>query len=352
MSNPTTVCALINRSITSSGNQVFFGPQANGQDNWMAINGNILQLFGTQTSDINNFSIPGNTFISSSRWYFVTGIINGPTASIYLNGNLERSTTQSFNIGGWGGSARIGSRGTTQFPFPGQISNVQAYNKALSQTEILQNYYQSPIVTNGLVTALDAGNLVSYESGSTILYSLTGSLSGSLINGTGYSNVNGGNWVFDGIDDYIFTQPNSGINSIYTNNQLTIQAWFNYQDSGSFRNIMGILRNGDPTFLSFGWRVPPSNNVFFDSVIHDICSILLYFSCNFAKSSSSNTIKKSSISANISGAATFNWSGDCFRLSNFFNLLVKPKIKESFISNFFINSTNVSISLRALINVL
>jgi hypothetical protein len=30
---------------------------------------------------------------------------------------------------------------------------------------------------------------------------------------------------------------------------------------------MGILRNSDPTFLSFGWRVPPSNIVFFDSVI-------------------------------------------------------------------------------------
>jgi hypothetical protein len=267
MSNPTTVCALINRSLATASNQVFFGPQANGQDNWLAINFNVLQLFGTQTSDVNNFSITGNTFISSSRWYFVTGMINGPTASIYLNGNLERSTTQSFNIGGWGGPARIGSRGTTQFPFPGQISNIQAYNKALSQAEINQNYYQAPIVTDGLVTALDAGNLVSYQSGSTILYSLTGSLSGSLTNGTGYSNRNGGSWVFDGIDDYILTQPNSGINSIYTNNQLTIQSWINYQDSGSFRNVMGILRNSDPTFLSFGWRVPPSNIVFFDSVI-------------------------------------------------------------------------------------
>jgi hypothetical protein len=208
MSNPTTVCALINRSITSSGNQVFFGPQANDQDNWLAINSNVLQLFGTQTSDVNNFSITGNTFISSSRWYFVTGMINGPSASIYLNGNLERSTTQSFNIGGWGGQAYIGLRRLTQFPFPGKISNVQAYNKALSQAEINQNYYQAPIVTNGLVLALDAGNLVSYESGSTTTYSLTGSFSGSLINGTGYNNNNGGSWVLDGADDYISISEN------------------------------------------------------------------------------------------------------------------------------------------------
>jgi len=213
MSNPTTVCALINRSITSSGNQVFFGPQANGQDNWLSISSNYLSLFGTQTADINNFGITGVTFMSSSRWYFATGIINGPTASIYLNGNLENTVTQSFNIGGWGGPTRIGTRYTTQFPFPGQISNVQAYNKVLTQTEILQNYYQAPIVTNGLVTALDAGNLVSYESGSTILYSLTGSVSGSLINGTNYNNNNGGSWVFDGIDDYISIPSNSSLDA-------------------------------------------------------------------------------------------------------------------------------------------
>ena len=182
MSNPTTVCALINRSITSSGDQVFFGPYANGFDQWLSISNNVLSLRGTQAEDINNFQIYGNTFISSSRWYFTTGIINGPTSSIYLNGNLERSATQSFNIAGWGGQARIGSRGTTQFPFPGKISNIQAYNKVLTQAEILQNYYQSPIVTNGLIFAADAGNLVSYESGSTTTYSLTGSQNGTLVN--------------------------------------------------------------------------------------------------------------------------------------------------------------------------
>jgi hypothetical protein len=61
--------------------------------------------------------------------------------------------------------------------------------------------------------ALDANNLVSYESGSTIAYSLTGSATGSLINGTGYSNINGGSWVFDGIDDYISIPSNSSLDA-------------------------------------------------------------------------------------------------------------------------------------------
>jgi hypothetical protein len=252
MSNPTTVCALINRSITSSGDQVFFGPSANGSDQWLSISNNVLSLRGTQAEDINNFQIYGNTSISSSRWYFITGIINGPTSSIYLNGNLERSATQSFNIAGWGGSARIGTRYTTQFPFPGQISNVQAYNKVLTQQEILQNYYQAPIVTDGLVFAVDANNLVSYESGSTTTYSLTGSVSGSLLNGVGYLPSYGGAWNFDGVDDQIFTNTNLSISSSFTIEyvvlikELPTSGEYNYV----FQNGVGYQNNG--VYAEFG----------------------------------------------------------------------------------------------------
>jgi len=202
-----------------------------------------------------------------NKWYNIVLTWTSSSLSGYLDGNIITSTpysasgvTSFFTIGAY--TSPLGSQA-----FNGNIASTQIYSRPLSQTEINQNYYKAPIVTNGLVTALDAGNLVSYESGSTIAYSLTGSLSGSLINGTGYSNVNGGSWVLDGIDDYIISQPNSGINSIYTNNQLTIQSWINYQDSGSFRNVMGVLRNSDFTFLSFGWRVPPSNTLIFDSII-------------------------------------------------------------------------------------
>jgi hypothetical protein len=242
MSNPTTVCALINRSITSSGDQVFFGPYANGFDNWLSVSNNVLSLRGTEITDINNFQVYGTAFISSSRWYFTTGIINGPTASIYLNGRLENNPTQSFNIAGWGGQARIGSRGTTQFPFPGQISNVQAYNKALSQAEINQNYYQAPIVTNGLVFSTDAGNLVSYASGSTTTYSLTGSVSGSLINGVNFNNENGGTWIFDGADDRIGMSSDSNLNFLGTSSY-SIEVWGNLQSTGSGAKMMVSREN-------------------------------------------------------------------------------------------------------------
>jgi hypothetical protein len=115
------------------------------------------------------------------------------------------------------------------------LYNTQIYNRALPQSEVLQNYYQAPIVTDGLIFAADAGNVVSYVSGSTTTYSLTGSLSGSLVNGTGYNNTNGGSWVFDGVDDYI------NVNSfadILPKSAYTKTAWF-YMNTYGYNIISG-----------------------------------------------------------------------------------------------------------------
>ena len=276
--NPNTVTAIVKLNGLQSGSSgagspgtSVYGPTANGADNWLGFSGSKVNLFGTELNDINNFELNSISSLdtSNTRWYSVTSTISGSIATIYLNGIQDNTVTKSFTIGSWNSSANIGSRGANQRLFKGSISSIQAYNKALTQTEILQNYYQAPIVTNGLVFAVDAGNLVSYESGSTITYSLTGSATGSLFNGTSFSNTKGGVWSFDGADDFIQINNNASINSIYTNNQLTISSWFRYGDSGSFRNVMGILRNGDPTFLAFGWRIGSANSFFFDSSINN-----------------------------------------------------------------------------------
>jgi hypothetical protein len=47
------------------------------------------------------------------------------------------------------------------------------HNRALSQSEILQNYYEGPIVTSGLTLALDAANIVSYSGTGTTWKDLT-----------------------------------------------------------------------------------------------------------------------------------------------------------------------------------
>ena len=147
---------------------------------------------------------------------------NSLTQVAYLNGNEiinNTSTNPSFSFGT---AYNIGVN-TNNNSGTSKIGYIQTYNKVLTPAEVLQNYYQAPIVTDGLVFAVDASNLVSYESGSTTTYSLTGSASGSLVNGVGYSQNNGGNWVFDGVDDY----TNFGDTTLteFGTGDFTLSAW-------------------------------------------------------------------------------------------------------------------------------
>jgi hypothetical protein len=80
----------------------------------------------------------------------------------------------------------------------------KVYNRALSQSEILQNYYKGKLVTSGLTLALDAGNLVSYSGASTTWYDMTSNgKNGTLTNGPTYSGGTIPSIVFDGTNDYV-----------------------------------------------------------------------------------------------------------------------------------------------------
>ena len=162
-----------------------------------------------------------------NRYYTATlykDTING-ILKLYINGKLESSNTfntatyaQWPTVGTYIGNNNfiIGSYASNNWgvgPFlNGSIASTKLYGKLLSDLEILQNYYQAPIVTDGLVFAVDANNLVSYESGSSLTYSLTGSYSGSLTNGTRFTSNNGGTFLFDGIDDYINVSTPQSLN--------------------------------------------------------------------------------------------------------------------------------------------
>jgi len=60
-----------------------------------------------------------------------------------------------------------------------------------------------PIVTDGLVFAVDAANYESYPGSGTTWSDLVGSNNGTLINGPTFDSGNGGSIVFDGTNDYI-----------------------------------------------------------------------------------------------------------------------------------------------------
>jgi hypothetical protein len=79
-------------------------------------------------------------------------------------------------------------------------------------------------VTNGLVLALDAGNVKSYPGTGTAWNDLTGNANnGTLTNGPTFSSANGGSIVFDGVDDYALCTLPSNLQ----NQNLSISLWIN-----------------------------------------------------------------------------------------------------------------------------
>ena len=82
-------------------------------------------------------------------------------------------------------------------------------------------FHRGPkIVTDGLVLYVDAANPKSYVSGSATTRSLVGSVTGSLVNGVGFSTGSNGSWVFDGSNDYI-----TGNTAALSGSAFTIGVW-------------------------------------------------------------------------------------------------------------------------------
>ena len=87
-------------------------------------------------------------------------------------------------------------------------------------------HYSPNIITDGLVLYLDAANTKSYISGSTTWNDISrGGNNGVLTNNPTYNPLNGGNIVFDGIDDYIQINNSSILNPTQ---KITLCAWSKY----------------------------------------------------------------------------------------------------------------------------
>jgi hypothetical protein len=211
----------------------------------------------------------GSPAIRYNSHNFTDGIVkhlvfthNGTTNKTYLNGslltpydvlgpqNFSPAVGGSMEIGGFLGGVNFG----------GNIYKYAVYNKELSQSEILQNYYQGPIVTSGIVAAFDAGNVLSYPGTSTTWYNMTGSNNATLLNGISYNINEGGVLNFDGTDDTASVPYNTTMDPT---GGITMEAWikpFNIASStfmeifrkeeASSRQLFAFQNGG--TVLGFG----------------------------------------------------------------------------------------------------
>jgi hypothetical protein len=117
-----------------SGPLIYFSSRAsadNGLALWISTN--------TLRTRLNGTLLQSSSILSGNSWFNVTYTWDGTTVYIYLNGvqqitGSNTSTTLSgqtdFSYGSQDGS----------FPYNGNISQTQIYNRSLSQTEVTQNF--------------------------------------------------------------------------------------------------------------------------------------------------------------------------------------------------------------------
>ena len=119
--------------------------------------------------------------------------------------------------------------------------------------------------TDGLVVHLDAGNIRSYAGSGTAFNNLTGSISGSMINGVGFSSINGGFLSFDGTNDAVILSSNPSLG-----NQITVSVWVKPSDNTNFGWILGRENSYRILYTTsiFLWDVATANNGWYTAGTH------------------------------------------------------------------------------------
>ena len=114
------------------------------------------------------------------------------------------------------------------------------------------------IVEDGLVLALDAGNIRSYPGSGSSWNDISGnSNNGTLTNGPTFSSADGGSILLDGTNDYVNGVHNSQLD---TTGSMTGACWFKLTDTAS--DWVRVLGKGDSTNRTFGLWYNTGSNTF------------------------------------------------------------------------------------------
>jgi hypothetical protein len=92
--------------------------------------------FTTNTYASTDITVPGNNI-----WFNYTGTYDGSNVRVYLNGTLQITRAETRTKISTTANLYLGAINTsTLYPFNGNIPTAQIYNRALSASEVLQNY--------------------------------------------------------------------------------------------------------------------------------------------------------------------------------------------------------------------
>jgi len=167
-------------------------------------------------------SLSNSLTVTSDTYHLgVFTIVPGTGVGTYYHdgvaaGTQGQNTTVSYTTAG--GAQYIG-RGDNMWK--GNIAKVMIYNKALTQAEILQTYYQGNTVTDGLILSYDSSNLISYPGSGNTWFDMSG-------NGN-HGTISNGEFIPNGFGGYLRNTNNDSnffvidiSNSTSLNNTLSV----------------------------------------------------------------------------------------------------------------------------------
>jgi hypothetical protein len=170
--------------------------------------------------------LTSNTAVPSNQWTHVAFVSNGTITAIYLNGNLDASTSapnqihvsnRPIHIGAWN-AKEVGYPEFSTF-FNGVLDEVKIYNRALSAEEILADYETAPSSETGAVSGR-----ITYTNNGTGIADVTVNLSqgGSVIAST--TTDSSGNYLITGLPPGAYTLTVSKLRFWSNSTSVTVTA--------------------------------------------------------------------------------------------------------------------------------
>ena len=122
----------------------------NGYELSLSSSGKVFVRFNQKTSDnalrvnsTTNYPSNGNT------WMHVAATYDGATIKLYINGELNASSNQTFTIGTNSVGLGLGAEDSGTAPFKGQLDDARVYDHALTAAEIKTLSDKPPVVAAG-----------------------------------------------------------------------------------------------------------------------------------------------------------------------------------------------------------
>jgi hypothetical protein len=172
-----------------------------------------------------------NATLSLNEWTNIVGTYDLANIKIYRNGVFVGQTahTSAISYSSSNTTLTIGR----DDPFAGRYMNanygsVLIYSRALSATEISQNYeaqkskFANTIVQQGLVLNLDAGNIYSYGGAGTTFYDVSPTALSWTINNATYNPSDTKYFSYNGSSSWL----ESSTSAAYDSQTITMECWF------------------------------------------------------------------------------------------------------------------------------